>query len=369
MAKKTIGVDVGSTSIKAAEVSWDGKAVKVLRAAEVPLPRGVVVAGEVRDIDALTQAVRELWKVGKFTGKSVSVGLGGSQILVRQVDLPWEPEEIFREALPLRLGSDLPIDPIEMSIDYHPLEEFMNGPVRMQRALIVASVNVLAENIADALVAAGLKLTRADFAPFALIRTAAATTGDGSAVPGAMTPGEEWDCEVIVEVGAQTTMIAIHHKGRPLFIRSVTAGSESVTRALADNLQISIEVAESVKQGMGIASVTENEPSDVFTSLSASQRQAAQFIMNTMAGSLVQVVRESVEYFLAASPSISGVSRVLLAGGGSLLPGYADRLSSELRAPVGMLAPLHGFAKGQAAENEDLDPRMAIAIGLGLEAK
>lgn len=370
MAKRSIGVDVGSTGVRAAEVQYDGKKAKIIRAAEVPLPRGAVIGGEVREPDEVAIAVKQLWRDGRFSSKNVSVGLGGPQTMVRQVDLPWEPAEIFRESLPLRISNDLPVDPMEMTLDYHPLDERMVGKAHIQRALVVASVNVAAENLADALGISGLKLKRADFTPFALIRAAVVTAGNGEPVPGAPEEGEEWDCEVVVDVGAQNTTVAIHRFGRPLFVRVVAAGSEAVSRALADNLQMSMEIAEELHRTLGISSVTNTDhENELLSSLNASQINGAKYIANAMAGSLVQIVRESVEYYLGASPNISGVSRILLSGGGALMPGYADRVASELRAPTSLLAPMHGWAVGQAAGMVDLDPRMTTAIGLALEVK
>jgi type IV pilus assembly protein PilM len=380
VSNRSIGVDIGSTGVRAAEVEWNGKKLKVLRVAEVPLPRGVVVAGEVRDPDALTAAVKLLWKQTKFSSKTVSIGMGGPQTLVRQVDLPWEPAEIFREALPLRVGSDLPVDPLEMTLDYHPLEEKKQGNFRIQRALVVGSLNAAAENASDALLAAGLKIKRADFIPFALIRAAVATAGDGNPVPGPQGADEEWPCEVVVDVGGQITVVAVHYRGRPLFIRVVPAGSDAVTRALAEHVKISLDTAEAMKHYLGISNIADeavelSEDDDLYhikaaiADVSPQQREAAQHIVNAMAGHLVQVVRESVEYFLAASPNITGVSRVLLSGGGTLLSGYAERLASELRAPVAFLAPIAAFGTGEASEYTDFDPRMTDAIGLALEVK
>lgn len=368
MAKISIGVDIGSTGIRAAEVKSNGKTLKVRRVAEVPLERGIIVSGEVRDPEALADAVKLLWKAGKFTSKNVIVGIGGPQTLVRQVDLPWETEEVFRESLALRLGADLPVDPTEMTIDFHPLDDFLKGKVRMQRALIVASVNSTVENTADALLKAKLKLKRADFSPFALIRAAVAAAGDGSPIPGPPAEDDEWECEVVVDVGGQTTMVAIHYHGRPLFIRVVAAGSEAVTRALADNLTLTLEEAEQVRRALGIGAVsTSGDGALAVEDLTPAQIATAQYIMNAMAGSLVQVVRESVEYFLAASPHVTAVSRVLLSGGGVLLPGYADRLSSELRAPAELLAPIAACGTKHAKSHANLDPRMSIAIGLACE--
>lgn len=367
MAKRSVGIDIGSSGVRAAEVKISGKRVKLLKVAEVPLERGVVVGGEVRDPDALTAAVKQLWKKGRFSTKIVSIGLGGPQTLVRQVDLPWETPEVFRDSLPLRISNDLPVDPAEMTLDYHALEDFMSGQAHIQRSLVVASVNMVAEAFADALVKAGLKLKRADFSPFALIRAAVLTAGDGAPVPGRHLDGEEWPCEVVVDVGGQITTIAIHYRGRPLFIRVVTAGADGVTRALAENLQMSLDQAERVRRTLGISGVTDNYIDAIVDQLDPQQMQVAQYITNAMAGSLVQVVRESVEYFLGASPDISGVSRILISGGGALLPGYAERLSSELRAPASFLAPVAGLGRKFRKRAKSLDPRMTMAIGLALE--
>jgi type IV pilus assembly protein PilM len=366
VAKTIVGLDIGSTSIRAVTIKKTKKKIVILRAAEFPLPRGVVVAGEVRDPDTLRDAIKEMWKKNKLGSKVVNVGLSGPQTMVRQIDLPWEPDEVFRESLPLRIGVDLPVDPTEMTIDYYPLSRRTQGNIDIQRALVVAALNIVAENTADACTSAKLKIRREDYAPFAMIRAAVYAAGDGSDVPGAAAPGEERSCEVVVEVGGQVTVVAIHDHGRPLFIRTVTGGSDSVTKALSDQLQLPWDTAEALKKSLGIGQISgDTRIAELTAHISPARQAVAQQIINLMAGSLVQVVRESVEYFLSVSPDINGVERILLSGGGALLPGYAERLAGELRAPVEMLAPMQKFAKFGA----ELDPRMTVAVGLALEAE
>ena len=369
MFGSTIGIDIGSNGVRAVQVSKSrGKKPRITRVAEIPLDRGIVVAGEVVKVDELSTAIRYLWKEGGFSSKTVIVGMAGQQTMVRQVDLPWEPAEEFRDSLPLRVSNDLPVDPDEMTLDFYPLAEFQRGPAIMQRALIVAAVNAGVENTADALTSAKLRITRADFSPFALIRAAVTVAGDGEPVPNAPEEGEERPCEVVVDVGSQMTIIAIHDHGRPLFVRVVSTGSESVTRALADHLQIRFDEAEMLKRILGDQAL--GKPIDVQALSLIVPPQAipvSQQIVNVMAGSLAQVVRESVEYFLTAAADISHVERVVLSGGGALLPGYAERLASELRAPAQILSPLSILATGKAAKSKELDPRMNLALGLALE--
>jgi type IV pilus assembly protein PilM len=368
VAKSKIGVDIGSTSIRAVEVRKAGKSYRVTRAAEVALPRGAVHLGQVRDPETITDAARLLWRQGKFSHRTVTVGLGGTDLIVRELELPWEPPAAFREALPLRVGDSFAVDPRELALDFHPLAEFTNrlgAPIL--RSMVVASMNVHTENTADALVAGKLKLARADFSPFALIRAAVATVGDGSPVPSAPQPGEEWDCEVIVDIGSQLSTVIVHRRGRPLFIRTTAAGSEATAKALADNLKVSFEQACSIRDHLGISQI-DGQPNQLPFEVTPTQLNAAQYITNAMVGQLVQSARESVEFFFTRSDQVTGVSRILLSGGGTKLPGFGERLAAELRAPVLPLTPMAAFARKGDNATRKLDPRMATAFGLALEA-
>ena len=370
MARAPIGVDVGSTAVRAVELAQGRRGkLKVARVAEVPLPMGTIVGGECRDPDQLAESLQELWRTGRFKTKDVVLGIASQQTLIRQVDLPWEPPEMFRQVLPLRVAGDLPVDPTEMTLDYHPLgEHTTSANNRMQKALIVASMSVAIENVTGAFVNAGLTPIRADFSPFALIRAAVHTLGDPKNVPGEPAFDEDRTVEVIVDVGAQMTTVAIHDGGRPLFIRLFPAGGDAVTRAIADHLNLPHQDAETLKRHVGIAAVDGGNTARL-GGMAAQSVPVAQQIVTVMASSLVQMVRESVEYFLAASPNVLGVSRVLLSGGGTLLSGYADRLAAELRAQVGLLAPMHAFGPAKPPQIRRMDPRMNIAFGLGTEVK
>jgi type IV pilus assembly protein PilM len=367
----SVGVDIGSTGVRAIQIKTVRGKIQIVKAGEVSLPKGVVVAGEVKDIESLTEAVVALWRKEKFTGKIVTVGMTGSKTMIRQVDLPWEPENVFREALPLRVGEDLLADEGEMTLDYYPLAEIRRGNNLIQRAMIVAAVNSAVENSVEALTSAKLKVKGADFAPFALIRAAAFTAGNGREVPFPQTDDEERDCEVVIDIGAQVTIVAIHDHGRPLFIRLVPSGSEAVTRAIAGKIGCSVEVAEAVKKVLGIPGIAGVTPEiiKVASTLPKESVPTAQKVITLMVNPLVQIARESIDYFLTQSPHITGVSRVLLSGGGALLPTYADRIKSEIKAPVGLLVPLNTFAVGGAEKRKILDPRMNIAFGLAMGAK
>src|SRR5438067_9327956 len=66
MPQVRIGVDIGSTGVRAAELSMRSMPPQLVRVAQVPVPEGAVSSGEVRDPGLVAGALRELWKRGKF---------------------------------------------------------------------------------------------------------------------------------------------------------------------------------------------------------------------------------------------------------------------------------------------------------------
>ena len=68
MAKKgRIGLDVGSTAVRAVELV--GTPPTVVRASQVALPPGAVESGEVRDPGGVSDALSKLWSEGGFKGR------------------------------------------------------------------------------------------------------------------------------------------------------------------------------------------------------------------------------------------------------------------------------------------------------------
>lgn len=370
MAKLPVGLDVGSNAVRALQATISRDKPTVVKAAEVPLPSGTIVSGEVREPEALADALRSLWKIGKFNSKDVNIAVGGTHTIVRQTDLPWETDDEFRALLPLRIGQDLPVNAQEMGLDFYGLEDYSepNG-LRKKRALLVGATNAALEQLADTASSAGLRPVGIDFSGFALIRAAVHTYGNPKYVPGTPHPDLEFPCEIIIDIGARNTTLIAHFQGRPLFVRMIEQGGESVDRAISDHLKLRMDVSEALKMRLGIAGVGEVDQAALRLTSDVSEQslQVARQIVTLMASSLVQSVRESVDYFLAATPQVSGVSRILLSGGSALLGGYGERVSAELRAPAALLAPMSEFSKKGKLAN--LDPRFGIAFGLTMGVK
>jgi len=94
-----VGLDIGTTAVRAAEVSVGGDSATLHRFGQVALPDGAVRDGEIVDGAAVSDAIRQLWKQVRFGSKQVVIGVANQRLVVRQVELPWLPEKELRKSL------------------------------------------------------------------------------------------------------------------------------------------------------------------------------------------------------------------------------------------------------------------------------
>ena len=161
--------------------------------------------------------------------------------------------------------------------------------------------------------------------------------------------------ELIVDIGAMVTKIAVHRAGHPLFVRMVRLGGDGATSELQKVLDLSWEDAEQAKldASVAIAAGTELDPDDERARvLSSSVRR------------LVTGVRDSLDYFRSQHEGID-VQRVLLAGGATLAPGLADQLRAALELPVEVGDPLRTL-EGVDQQDDPQRRRQFLAVPIGL---
>src|SRR5206468_11846661 len=179
MAQIRVGVDIGSTGVRAAELSMRSVPPQLVRVAQVPIPEGAVGSGEVRDQGPVADALRELWKRGRCRSREVILGVANQRVVVREVSLPWLTDKELRESLPFQVQEFVPIPVEEAVLDFHILEEFEREERRMVRILLVAAQKTMIQQIVAAAELAKLRPAGLDLVPFAIVRAVGSIDGMG----------------------------------------------------------------------------------------------------------------------------------------------------------------------------------------------
>jgi type IV pilus assembly protein PilM len=342
-ARSAIGLDIGTSGVRAAELSYDKTGITLERFGQVALPEGAVRDGEVVDRPVVADALKSLWKGSGFRGKKVALGVANQRVVVRQVDLPWVPLAELKTSLPLQAQDYLPMPVADSIIDFHVTEE-LNGPDgrQLRGLLVAASRDMVMANVA-AVEAAGLRTTSVDLTSFAVLRALGR-------------PGAEVATEALLDVGARVSNLVIHSGGVPRFVRVLLTGGQDVTDALAERLGVPTQLAEAVKRG-GVEDVPAHE------------QHLAQSAVELMLEVFIDDVRSSIDYYSAANPQYRP-ERVVVSGGGSLLGGLAERLGAAVRLPVVAGDPVSRLHVGRTGLDDDqltlVQPLAAVPVGLAL---
>jgi len=352
MARTRIGVDVGSTAVRVAEVAV-GDIPVVVRAAQAPLAPGVVESGEVRQPEAVAEALREVWAKSGVRSKQVHLGVGNQRVVVREIALPWLPEKELRDTLAFQVQEFIPMASDEAVLDFDPLDELDQGGRRMVRILLVAAHRGMVNALVEAALAAKLDPQGIDLTPFAVIR--AVGTGD---------EGLDLDSsgdEAIIDIGAQITSISVHDRGVTRFVRMLPSGGSDITLALASGLGVDDDVAERLKRGERVQ--VEGEGAKPLPEAAEIRKLAL-----TRAGNFVDEVRSSLEFYTAQMPDAQ-IGRVLVVGGGSRLDGMLELLQERLPVPVDR-GRLFERAKSEielsAEASIEAEAVLSVAVGLAI---
>jgi type IV pilus assembly protein PilM len=354
VSREIVGLKLGASGLGAALVSTNGVA-ELQQTAKEPLPRGVFAGGEVRDVEALTEALVEFFKKHKLPKKAVRVGVASNRIGVRTVELTGITDaKQITNAVRFRAQEVLPIPLEEAVLDYQILSEAPGEdgePVK--RVLLVVAYRDLVESIALACRQAGLRLVGIDLEAFALLR---------ALTPPVSSPGEEGaerSALVAVSVGSERSTLAVSDGLSSDFTRVLDWGGATLTSALARTLELDVDVAEKLKHGFSLDG--EAVPGGFDEEQLQKAREALRQGLQGFARELVS----SLQYYQGQTDSL-GIREVVLAGGASQLGGLGEALERMIGVTVRVGDPTVGLTLGKKLRGETPDASLAVPIGLGM---
>lgn len=333
-----IGLDIGSSSIRAVEIRRGKDDYSLINFGQHPLPPGIVVGGVIQDPAVVTAALKQLWTACRFGSRQVALGVTNPQLVVREMAVSNLPPKEMRKSLPFQVKDMLPLAVERSLLDFHPLEQ--PGDSATVRGLLIAMPKDAVLTAVQAVEKAGLHVAGVDLATFALLRAASRL---------------DTQVEAIVDIGAQVTSMIVHADGEPLIVRTVPRGGAEITESIATRLGIPAEEAEALKCRFGLHG--DGRP------------QAAGAVADAVRP-LVNEIRSSFTY-LASGERQKRVTRLALSGGSALMPGLLEHLQDQLSVTVTYADNAARLRDTRRARQRGFDtfvPSAAVSIGLTLGA-
>jgi type IV pilus assembly protein PilM len=360
MARRLIGLDIGTNAVTIAEVTA-GTPPRLDMFAQVALPRDAMREGEVADGAAVTEAVSRLRAEVGLKKVPVRVGIASPRVVVRQVEMPLMTRDELMSALQFQAGDLIPIPLEDAVLDFAILGTSGHTPESgaepTMQVLLVAAYEATVLKLVSAVEAGGLEVGAVDLIPLALTRALARPVASlAPATGGSVALEESGGAEGIVSFGGGVTAIAVHEGGIPQFVRVLGTGGRELTDAIASDLAVPAETAEALKRALA------NPGSDEMV---ARARTAVDRPLSV----LLDDVRSSIDYY-RNQPGSAQLHRVVVTGGSAQLPGLPERLSALVGVPVEP-AYMHdllrigdiGFAPDELPR---LEPYLPAPVGLAL---
>jgi type IV pilus assembly protein PilM len=343
-AKPVVGLDIGSSTVKAVELRPAGKGFKVTAFGVEPVPADSIVDGAIIDGGGVADAIRRLLDGKAFKAKDVAASLSGNAVIVKKISLPTMTEAELSESIYWEAEQYIPFDIQDVNLDYQILNpgtsEEANGTMEV---LLVAAKKEKVADYTGVISQAGRVPVLVDVDAFALQNAYEVNYG--------LDPNE---VVVLLNAGASAVNINILSGQQSLFTRDISTGGNAYTEAVQKELNLPFESAEQAKKGEPIDGVTIEEVRTVITA---------------MTDNLLLEIQKTFDFY-KASATTDRIDRILLSGGACAVDGFAAALEERFNSPVEMFDPFRKIAfdtqKLGVEDRDRLAPMAAVAVGLAL---
>lgn len=344
--KPLLAIDIGSSSIKAIEIS--GSQQKKLHNLGIELlPRGVIEAGIIREPEVVGKALKKLLDRLQVKSRSrrTAISVSGISTLIKRVNVVLEEDVDSDEALYEEAKQQFHSNLDEMYFRHQEIESSFIEEGQRSFILVAAKIETIEQYI-ELMHKVGLKVGITDCDVFCL----ANMFDYNYPVADALT--------MAVNVGATATQVIFLYNGEFLFSREFFTGGNDISTRIAENLRVDFDNAESLKisASMGDQSIADR----VRGSIQEINEQIAVEINTTLS------------YF--QSEEMNGrfekIDHIFLSGGAASTLDLGSTISSLLKAPVQVINPFQRIDIKPSGIDMDYimtqGTLFGISVGLGL---
>lgn len=339
--KPLVGLDIGSSSIKAVELSKSRNGYQITGFASESLGPDAVVDGAIMDSRAVAEAIKRVLFMGKFKPKGISAGVSGHSVIVKRIVVPGATNAEVDASIQFDAEQHIPFQISEVNLDYQVIGKVGTGDPEMEVLLVVAKKDKI-QNHTNVIKSAGRSADVVDIDAFALQNAFEANYSVDSNATIAL-----------LNIGASLMNINITKGGMPLFIRDVSVGGNQYTDILQKELQLSFQEAEDLKLGK---------------TGGQSEAEMVQPLLESITDMLITEVHKTFEFFRETYPRES-ISQVLISGGTSRIVGLAERIEDTFGYPTQVMDPFKSVTMGPKVDTAKVTaagPSLAVAVGLAL---
>lgn len=345
--KESVGLDIGSYSIKAVELKSKKKSGKKLyevkKIGYELIPRDAIVEETIIDSAAVADTIKMIFDENKISNKNVIISISGNSVIIKKISLPHMDPEELAESVTWEAKHNIPYPLEETSMDYAILKPTRDREQKDLDILLVAAKKDILNNYTNVIHQAKKNSKAVEVDVFALQNAVEINY-----------PDIFIDKKIaIINLGANITNVIIIDEGIPQLFRDLSLGGSLFTENLSKALNIGFDDAEKALKGIAVKNI---EPEQMQTVLS----------VNTQ--NILEEIGKTFSFYETGAKQAKKIELILLSGGLSKLKDLPNLFEQKFNIRTEILNPFRQIhfdkKKFEAIYFEEMAAHFGVAVGL-----
>jgi type IV pilus assembly protein PilM len=342
--KQAVGLDIGSSAVKSAELRpTRGGGFELVSLGMEELSPDCIVDGVIISKLPVSDAINSIFAQQSIKNTRINTSISGHSVIVKKISLPVQSDEELAESIRWEAEQYIPFDITDVNLDYQVLGE--NTGTGNLDILLVAAKKDKITDYSSVVKMAGKSPALMDVDAFALLNAYELNY-----------ELESRNTVALLDIGASTMTIDIVCGSDFLFTRDVGVGGHQYTEFIQKEFNLNYSQAERLKRGEAVENIDPDE---------------ARRVLDSVTEIICLEIQKTYDFFKTTT-TIDHIDRMIVSGGSAHTPGLLETLAQKFEIPVEKFDSFKKVSydpkRFSASMIADRSPDLAIAIGLALRS-
>ena len=330
------GLDIGTNAIRVVQLSRSGQGWSLSHYGYAPVDSKITAGDSPESKRRLGEAIMTAVGQAGIKTPNVAIGLPSSKTFTTIIDVPKVSEQELRATMKYQIDQYIPMAIDEAKVDWALLGDSLRAQGQYE-VLLTSVAQSYAEERLEFVEGLGFNVIAEEPDQIAMIRS--------------LIPLGVQDARLILDIGENSTDLAVTYGESPRLVRTVPTGLHSLVRSAVQNLNVQETQARQFILKFGLAP----------DRLDGQVLRAIDSVLDNFASEIIK----SVKFFQTRYTNLP-VSGVLMSGFGAVIPQMDSYIATKTSIPVAVANPWQRVSMSQA-DQQQLAPvatEFATVVGL-----
>lgn len=330
------GLDIGTNAVRAIQLTQSGKGWNLANYGYAPIDSKISTSDSPEAKRRLGEAILTAVGQAGIKAQNVAVGLPSSKTFTTIIDVPKVSDQELKATMKYQIDQYIPMAIDDAKVDWALLGDSLRSQGQYE-VLLTSVAKTYAEERLEFVEGLGFNVIAEEPDPIAMVRS--------------LIPLGTQDARLLLDMGENSTDLAVTYGDSPRLIRTVPTGLNSLVRSAVQNLNVEDTQARQFILKFGLAP----------DRLDGQVLRAIDGVLDNFSSELVK----SIKFFQTRYPNIP-VNGIFLSGFAAAIPQMDGYVSTKTGVPTALANPWQRVNMSQA-DQQQLAPiasEFATAVGL-----